>query len=260
MQSVERALTLLRAIASADEPLGLAALQRATGLHKTIVFRLLRTLEAHGFIEQDPDTARFSIGVAAFEVGQAYGQQEPLLRIAEQPMRELVAGSPHGAYLGVLDDFEVVYVSVVESSGPLRVHITPGERVPAYSTAFGKVLLAELPDEEIRAGAARHGLRALTERTITEPGELVAHLARVRRDGFAVNDAETYDGIGSIAAAIRDRRGRAIASISLSYATSLMRAQDMPAWAERTTRCAATISARLGGIDLATAEGALRAG
>ena len=244
VQSVERALTLLQILAK-EGPTTLAALHQATGLSKTVVFRLLRTMEASGFVEQDAGNRRYQIGIGAFEVGQAYPASGPLIQLGLPILGALVAGSPHTAYIGVRDEFEVVYLATVGGRGPLHVHTPPGTRIPAYCTAFGKVLLAELADDDVLALAEAHGLLAQTGATITDPQDLLAHLQQVRREGYAVNNAEAHDGIGAIGAVVRDARRLAVAAVSLAYATSLMPDADRPAWVERTVNAAAELSARL---------------
>jgi DNA-binding IclR family transcriptional regulator len=244
VQSVERAVALLQLLAK-EGPASLAALHQATGLSKTVVFRLLRTLEASGFVEQDDGNRRYQIGIGAFEVGQAYPASGPLIQVGLPVLDALVQGSPHTAYIGVRDGFEIVYLATVGSRGPLRVHTPPGTRIPAYSTAFGKVLLAELSEEEVLELARTHGLLALTPATITDPAALLKHLRKIRTAGYAVNDEEAHAGIGAIGAVIRDGRRVPVAAISLAYATSLMPRAEKPAWIERTKQAAADISARL---------------
>ena len=235
-------------LAAEAKPLRLVDVQRRTGLQKTIALRLLTTLESGGFVEREPTTGGFQIGVRAFEVGQAYSRGGSLILRIRPYLQRLIAGSPHTAYLATLDGFEIVYLATVEGTGPLRVHVAPGGRNPAYATAVGKALLAELPDDEILERARRFGLRRLTASTITSPTRLVRHLREVRTVGYALNLEEAYPGIGSIAATARDASGSAFAGISLAYATSLLAPNELPAWIERTTAAAAEVSAALSDI------------
>lgn len=254
VQSVERALAVLRLLADEGAPLRLSDVQRKTGLQKTIAFRLLKTLEASGFVEQEPETGRFHIGVATFEVAQAFPRGGSLIRLGRPYLRRLVEGSPHTTYLATLDGFEIVYLASVEGTGPLRVHVSPGRRNPAYATAVGKALLAELPDDTIRELARTFGFRSLTPATITSLTRLLKHLREVRKQGYALNSEEAHPGIGAIAATIQDGAGKTVAGISLSYATSLLGPKELPAWIERTTMTAAEISAGLAGINLADGQ------
>jgi DNA-binding IclR family transcriptional regulator len=247
VQSVERALAVLRLLANERVPLRLADIQRGTGLQKSIAFRLLKTLEAGRFVEQEPGTSRFQIGVGAFEVAQAYPRGGSLIRACLPHLQALVEGSPHTAYLATLDGFQIVYLASVEGTGPLRVHVSPGRRIAAYATAVGKALLAELDDAEVDELARSYGLAALTPATITSRPGLLECIREVRDRGYALNMAEAYPGIGSVAAVVRDGSSKASTGITLSYATSLVAPDELPAWIERTTATADAISAALGG-------------
>jgi DNA-binding IclR family transcriptional regulator len=183
-------------------------------------------------------------------VGQAYPLAGSVVRLSRPHLRALVEGSPHTAYLATLDGFEIVYLGAVEGTGPLRVHVRPGRRNPAYATAVGKALLAELDDAEISELGRTVGFRRLTPSTITSVRKLVEHLREVRERGYALNSEEAYPGIGSIAAAIRDSSGTAVAAMSLSYATSLFDAHDLEPWIARTTATARDISAAIGSVTL----------
>jgi DNA-binding IclR family transcriptional regulator len=250
VQSVERAIAILRTLAAEGAPLRLAEVQRQTGLQKTVAHRLLQTLVAARFVEQEPESGRFHVGIGAFEVAQAYPHGSALIGLSRGHLSELVGGSPHTAYLATLDGFEIVYLAAVEGTGPLRVHVRPGSRNPAYATAVGKVLLAELEDDEIEARAETFGLTQLTPSTIASAAELIEEVRAVRAQGYALNSEEAYPGIGAIAAVVRDPGGEVRCGISLSYATSLLDAADVPAWVERTSLAARAISAALGGTPM----------
>jgi DNA-binding IclR family transcriptional regulator len=254
VQSVERAVTVMRLLAEEGVPLRLAEVQRGTGLQKTVAFRLLKTLVASRFVEQDEETGRFHVGIGAFEVGQAYPHASSLIGLSRRYLRALVEGSPHTAYLATLDGFEIVYLTSLEGTGPLRVHVNPGSRIPAYATAVGKALLAELDDAEINARARQFGFVQLTSSTITSARKLLLNAREVRAQGYALNHEEAYPGIGAIAAVIRDSSGRASAGITLSYATSLLAPAELPGWIERTTNAAREISTALSGTTLSGAH------
>ncbi len=240
-------MAVLRALADEGRPLRLADVQRKTGLQKSIAFRLLKTLEEARFVEQEPGTNRFHIGVGAFEVAQAYPRGSAPIRITRPYLQTLVEGSPHTAYLATLDGFEIVYLASVEGTGPLRVHVNPGGRNPAHATAVGKAMLAELDDARVLDLARAAGLPALTPNTITTSDELLACLREVRERGYALNFEEAYRGIGAVAAVVRDGPGPAALGITLAYATNLMSPDELSIWIERTTAIAHEISAALSG-------------
>jgi DNA-binding IclR family transcriptional regulator len=239
---------VLRVLAEEGAPLRLAEVQRKTGLQKTVVHRLLKTLVAARFVEQDSESAAFHIGLGAFEVAQAYPHSGSLIPLCRRFLRDLVAGSPYTGYVAELDGFDIVYLAVVEGSGPLRVHVTPGSRIEAYATAVGKALLAELDDDDIARRADAHGFRPLTPSTIASTAQLLEEVRVVREQGYALNHEEAYPGIGAIAAVVRSASGKAPAGITVAYATSLLGASDVSEWVERTTKTALEVSAAIATI------------
>jgi DNA-binding IclR family transcriptional regulator len=240
---------VLRVLAEAGVPLRLADVQRKTGLQKTVVHRLLKTLVASRFVEQDAESAAFHIGLGAFEVAQAYPYAGSFITLSRRFLRDLVAGSPYTAYVAELDGFDIVYLAVVEGTGPLRVHVTPGNRIQAYATAVGKALLAELDDDEIVRRADAYGFKQLTPSTVTTTARLLEEVQMVRDQDYALNHEEAYPGIGAIAAVVRGASGKATAGITVAYATSLLGASEVSEWVERTTAAALEISAAIGTID-----------
>jgi len=250
VQSVSRAVAVLRHFSPEQPSVSLADLCQATGLPKSIVFRLVRTLVNEGLLEEGTTRGHYRIGLGAFKLGSLYTNGNPLLTLSAPYLNDLVARNRHNAYLGALDGVHVVYLASVESDGPLRVHPPLGSRLPAHTAAFGKVLLAELPEPELRARIARAGLRRLTPHTIVEGDALVEHLRQVRTQGYALNDQEAFLGIGAIGAPLYDRAGVAIASISLSYAVSLVKGEDMLVLIAQTLSTARAITEKLhrGGV------------
>ena len=115
-----------------------------------------------------------------------------------------------------LDRDDIVYVARVPVSRIMTVSINVGTRFPAYAASMGHVLLAGLPDAELDARLAGMRLEPLTPRSKTTPEALRAALRRVRAQGWALVDQELEEGLRSVAAPIRDRRGDVVAAINVS--------------------------------------------
>lgn len=119
------------------------------------------------------------------------------------------------ASLCVLDGDDIVYVARVPTRRIMTASITVGTRFPAHVTSVGRVILAQLPDEEVDARLARAELRPLTTRTIVSVERLTAELDRVRRQGYAIVDQELEEGLRSVAAPVRDRDGEVVAAVNI---------------------------------------------
>ena len=117
-----------------------------------------------------------------------YGARHRILQRLVDALRET-------CNLTALCGSEIVYLDRVETDWPLRMHLSPGSRVPAHCTATGKLLLSLLPERQMNDLIRAASLRRYTERTITDPDQLIAALARIREDGVGVDDEEFAAGM-----------------------------------------------------------------
>lgn len=231
VQSVQRAFDLLELIAEAGGSQGISQLSASSGLPVPTIHRLLRTLVAQGYLRQD-SSRRYALGPRLIRLGDMAsralgGWARPLLT-------RLVEATGETANLAILDGGEIMYVAQVASPHAMRMFTEPGRRVLAHCTAVGKALLAELPDAEVRALTGRTGMPAQTARTITDPDTLLANLAEIRAQGFAIDDGEQETGVRCVAVAVPHRGAYTAVSISgpqarvdeatIAAATPLLRA------------------------------------
>jgi IclR family acetate operon transcriptional repressor len=129
-------------------------------------------------------------------------------------LAELVDALGETANLAVLDGDAVTHVGQVPSHHSMRMFTEVGRRVMAHCTGVGKALLSTLPDDAVRDLLARTGMPAQTPRTITDPDVLLAELARVRRDGHAVDEGEQEVGVQCVALPVRGPHGTLAVSVS----------------------------------------------
>lgn len=220
-QSVQRAVAILRAVAAA-QPDGetAAGLARAAELPHPTALRLIRTLEAEGFVMQVDARGRYVLGVELLSL--AGGDATRVLAAAARPVLEELAGSAsETATLSIphRDSVEVV----LQVDGPRLVGVVNwvGERFPLHATASGKVVLAAWGEDRLERYLSQP-LERLAARTITDPGALRAEVARVREQGYAVIEDELEDGLFGVSAPVHDRsadapeRRRLVCAVTLS--------------------------------------------
>ncbi len=227
--TVSRALQVLAAFDVNRTELGVSEIARMLSLSRTAIQRLVQTLEIHHFLEQNPETRKYRIGVQAFRIGNLFALGRQLETLARPDMEALAARATFTVYLSVLRHDAMVMTAAIEGSGPLRYNAQVGQRLPLHSTAAGKVALASLSPAEADAILARTGQRAITPNTITDRAALHEQLAEIRDRGFSVNRGENTPGVGSIAAPIFDANGRLLAVLSNTFATSQVAPQDIDA-------------------------------
>lgn len=246
IQVLAKALDLLEVLGQERAGLTLAELAKRLELPKSSVFRYLVTLEARGYVEKLPETERYRLGLRLFEMGNLVASHFDVTEFALPFMRRLVETFRETVNLAVLYQGEVVYLQILESTRSMRMSAQPGQRNLCHSTALGKALLAYLPEAEVRAIIAQHGLPALTPRTITTEEQLWEELARVRHRGYAVDDIENEENVRCVAAPIFNHRDEPIAAISISGPADRMPYAQMELMGKELLAGTRAISRRLG--------------
>ena len=209
VQSLERAFAILDEVA--QRPAGVTAIADRVRLPKSTVARLLATLEDVDAVER-VDGTRWRIGPGVAALSAAASPERRLISIARPFLSDLVAELGEDAGLGLPDGNEILYVDQVESDNPVQVRDWTGTRAPMHAVPSGLVMLAEWPEDALAAYIAG-GLSSLTRRTVTDPLRLRKRLAEVRKAGHAWGLEEFAEVIDSVAAPVRDGRGKAIAAI-----------------------------------------------
>lgn len=217
-RAAERTLDILLAFLREGRGLGISELSRAVGLPKATVHRLVTVLVTRGFLERDPATAQYRIGLTLFRLGNLFLAQAHIRQIALPVIHELARITGETANLNVVIDRRRVCIEKTESTHDIRHAVELGRPLPLYAGASGKVLLAYLPDEEIRAVLAE-GLRRLTARTVASAQRLRRDLAEIRRRGYAVSSDERVEGASAVSAPVRDGTGRVVAGLTISGPT-----------------------------------------
>lgn len=218
VQSLDRALDVLEALAEADDEITLSQLTEQVGLPLGTVHRLLSGLVDRGYASQDRETRLYGPGPRLLEVAAraAANRRFSLSRIARPMLHELTAATDETSNLLSLQGDEGVYSEQVSSARLVRMFTEVGQRVPLYCTGGGKAILSGLPPEQLEAYLARTQLRAFTPRTLASPERLRAELEQSRLRGFALDDEEREAGVCCVAAPVFDRFGRCVAALSIS--------------------------------------------
>jgi IclR family KDG regulon transcriptional repressor len=218
VNSVDRALVILEYLGTQTKEVGVRELGQAIGLSKSSVHRILQTLRARGFVRWNPDNARYSLGMKAFEVGCGILRSMEAHAIAKPYLEQLANSLGETVFLGVLDDAEVVLIDKIDVRRSVHMQADIGSRRPVHTTALGKALLANLDRAEADRIIAARPLARLTKNTFTDPEALRAELERIRRQGYAEDNEETEDGLYCVGAALFNYSGKPVAAVSVSVA------------------------------------------
>jgi len=246
VQSVERTLDILEALVEVGSEVGLVDVSQAVALPLATVHRLLGTLIRRGYVKQNRDNRKYSLGFRALQMGNDMRLGFSLRLEARPFLRRLVQRSGESANLAVLDDGEVVYIDQAQSSRILRMFTQLGSRVPAHSSASGKAMLAYSSPDVAEDVVRRYGLHRQTPHTITDPAEFHRELERIRARGYALDDQEQEEGVRCVAVPVRGGGGDVIASLSVSGPASRLGDAQVQPLVDDILECGDKLSMRLG--------------
>ena len=215
IRAVERALDVLLCFSRQTPELTMTQIAEQIGIHKSTTHRLLATLERKRFVERDPVTGVYHLGIRLLQMAYLTLEQNDLRQIAAPFLRRLSEQHQETIHLAVLDDVDVVFVDVIESQQRVKLAAAIGQRLPAVATASGKSILACMPDEFVRQ-ILKGGMPRHTPHTLDTPEAFFEDLGRVRERGFALDEQEQEDGINAVAAPILDSNGQPMASVAIA--------------------------------------------
>jgi IclR family pca regulon transcriptional regulator len=216
VQSIERAFAVLRVFDRRATELSAGEIAARADLPRPVVRRILLTFEHLGYVRGRKGL--WSLTPRILELGAAYFSASSLPEIARSAMDDVVAKLGETCSLGVLSGPDVIHVARVEDHRPLPGSIHVGGSLPAFATAVGKVLLADLPAPAFEAYLSHAVLERYTPATLTDRDRLRARIARVRRQGYDVSIEELTPG--SVAAAVPIAvEGEAVGALGISSTT-----------------------------------------
>jgi len=245
LQSLARGISVLSMLGEGGpRGLTLSEAAAATGLPRATARRSLLTSVRQGYVETDGH--RFRILPRVLELGYARLSQLTIGELAQPHLERVVRTVHESASMAVLDGEDIRYVARAAAGRIMSVDIMIGTRFPAFATSMGRVLLADQAVSERERFLESARIRPLTRRTVTDQAELLRILDGVAEDGYALVDQELEEGLRSMAVAVRDPRGAAVAAVNVSMhaartSSAEARASVLPVLAD----AAAAISADL---------------
>ena len=242
--TVVKAFSVLEALANNDKPSRITDLALELGLAKSNTHRLLKTLEALGYVRQRSEDGLYEASLRLWETGVKVLSRLDLREVARPWLLSLAKQTGETVHLSRLDNGEAVYLDKIESTHAVRAYTQIGGRSPAYATATGKALLAYQSEAIVGSLAAK--LIAFTPRTLVDPTALRTHLATVRRNGYATNLGEWRASVYGLGAPIFNETGAVVAAVGISGLDERLRGKALLSCAPAVTEAAFAISRELG--------------
>ncbi len=249
-QSLERGLAILACFTPARPVMGIADIADELDLSRSTTHRYAITLVALGYLDQEV-SRKYRLGLRVTDLGMSALNATGLREHARPHLQELRDRTGFAVALAVLEGMEIVFVDRVSSlrrdQGKIDVRVHPGSRLPAYCTAMGKLLLANLPQRQRRDVLADAKLAKRAPNTITGKDALRDELNHVYVEGLAIDDQELAPGLVAIAAPVRNESRAVVAAVSIAaHASTILLEELADALTPHLVSTADRISARLG--------------
>jgi IclR family acetate operon transcriptional repressor len=211
----DRTLAILELLAGQRSGLSISEIARELQLPVNSVFRITNTLLKRAYLERREADKRFVLSGRLLELAQPTIGEKSLVSCALEPLRRLRDGTGETAQLLAASDHKSVVLEQFMSKQPIKVTGSIGFRVPLYSCAPGKAILAHLPSEELEGFFASVTLKSFTRATLSTRALLEADLSKIRSRGYALDLAEGNEGIHCVGAVILDARDYPVGGITV---------------------------------------------
>jgi DNA-binding IclR family transcriptional regulator len=246
-RSLERALQILDVFNLDRQTLSKSELSKILGLSRATILRLCSTLVKYGYLKEDGESKRYSLGMRLFEQGSVIFHSLSVRRAASLPLTQLHSRIGKTIFLAILDNDELLYIDKREDSNSIITFTSKiGTRRVPYWGMCGPILMAYLPEEEIERLLERFPLIAQTRKSITNREEFKAWLHQLRDQNIAIDQETTLEGITGVAAPVRDYSGKVIACIGAALFSSSLLQDDLQRIMEEVSTTALAVSTKLG--------------
>jgi IclR family KDG regulon transcriptional repressor len=242
---VAKLLRILEALDGSPAGLQLREISRQTGIHKSTAYRFLAHLESEGYLLRS-DAGAYIVGPKLARLGAGLAYHETLRELSRPVIQNIWRITGETVNLAALDGQDVLYLDVLESAHSFRMVSPVGMRRPPNCTALGKAMLAYLPAEPREALVSSLTFERFTPHTLTSAARLKKELAKVRLQGYALDDQETDLGARCVAAPIIDASGKVTAAISVSGPITRINRDRIRSFIAAVKEGARAISSRLG--------------
>ena len=245
MQTIDRAIKILKSFSINEKELSLADLHRKLGLAKSSLQRILNTLVLHGLLDKDEKQKTYQLGIELFFLGGLVEKNSHLLSISKSFMEDLRNQLGESISLNIIHQKERKCIGYLQSLYELTTISYIGQTSPLYAGASAKLLMAYLPPDELAEILSEIELNKISDHTITDKDELRKDLVKIQSDGYAVSNNERVKGGFAISAPIKNRFNEVIAGLSLTMPTARVDQEKIHQYINEVKKTAALISLKL---------------
>lgn len=245
IQSLDRGLTILQAVALSKQPMSLGELAELLDIDRSSAFRLAQTLRRRGFLSCPAGRKDYILGSSMWTLSHQYDWSNMLVKVAHQELKLLANQINETAHLAIREGKNALFIDSAHANHVIAVAGQTGELVPLYCTAHGKALLADADERELRAQFGSGPLQKYTKNTITSISALAKDCIAIKKRGFATDEAEYQEEMRCVAAPIRVQNDTIVGSIGISAPAARFLKEKYPQYAKQVCKIANTIGALL---------------
>lgn len=213
VKSLVKAIRVLECYTSEKPHLGVSEISEMTGYNKATVYNIASTLAALGYLNQDPETQKYSLGLKFLHFSYIINSNITLSTAMEPYLQRIADITQETVFLGMPYEDKVLYLDTKTPTGQFQRTIL-GEKAPMYCTGLGKCFLAYMPQSKIPQ--LPDTFPAFTVNTITTKECLMKELEKVREKGYAVDNMEHEFGVSCVAVPLFGQTHEILAAVSVS--------------------------------------------
>ncbi len=244
--SLDRALTIFEFLSASKSGMTLQEIVQATALPRSSVHCLLLTLQRQGYVHRNDRTSRYMLGLKFFSLANAALSGVKLRETAAPFLVNVLRKTGLTTHLAIREQHEIVLIAKYETPGMFRLATWLGKRMEAHCTGLGKAMMAHMPEAELEEMLHHRGLPRHNENTIVSIAKVKDELARVRKQGYAVDDEEDEVGLRCIGVPVFDESGQAVAAISVAGTVLQITTENIKELAATVVEAADSLSRSLG--------------
>ncbi|NLA12722.1 MAG: IclR family transcriptional regulator [Tissierellia bacterium] len=213
VQSIDRAVAILDCFSEEKKELRLSEISERLGLNKSTVHGIISTLKYHGFISQDEETQKYKLGIRFVQFGDLVINSMNIRNAAVPVIDAVCEKIEETVHVAMLDGLDVVWIEKRECTKSIKTSTKIGARLPAYTTADGKIIICYQNKDKIKNYLPKR-IPQYTNNTITNKGEFIKKLEEMKKNGYAIDNEEYVEGLKCVAAPIFDHDGKVRFSLS----------------------------------------------
>jgi len=227
--AIEKCFSMLDLFAKSKNPLGISDISKSLGYHKSTVFNILHTLVDIGILENESEN-KFRFGTKLYLLGKMAGTRSELITAVHPCLDEINQKTKLSAFLGIRSGLRAIILDKVDSAFDIKISSEIGMRIPLLAGAGGKILLAQLSDEEVQDILSRNELKKFTRYSCTNKKKYMEMIRKTRAEGIAIDKEEYIEGIRALAVPVSLKIGNNPVAIWAVGLKRQMEDKDIPVY------------------------------